>query len=87
MDKLRVADNIRRHLERRIALLLDCNPEDLKQQKLGMLIHLLFMVAGDSEEIGGFRTSIRGVLDLIGHQIVWAEPAKETKPVKVEMIN
>jgi hypothetical protein len=90
VDKLRVADNIRRHLERRIALLLDCKPEDLKQQRLGTLIHLLFMLAGDSEEIGGFRTSIRAVLELIGHQIVWAdpsEPAEETKTVKVEVIN
>ena len=52
MDKLRVADNIRRHLERRIAFLLDCKPEDLKQQKLGTLIHLLFMLTGAGEEVG-----------------------------------
>jgi hypothetical protein len=76
MDKICVADNIRRHLERRIAFLLDCQPEDLRQQKLGTLIHLLFMVAGDSEEIGGFRTSIHAVLDLVGHEIVWAQPSE-----------
>jgi len=35
VDKLRVADNLRRHLKRRIALLLDCKPEDLKQQLVG----------------------------------------------------
>jgi hypothetical protein len=72
-------------------LLAECKPENLKQQELGTLIHLLFMLMGDSKEIGGFRTNIRGVLDLGGHQIVWAdpsEPAEETKPAeKVEVIN
>ena len=51
MDKIRVADNIRRHLERRIAFLLDCKSEELRQQKLGTLIHLLFMLAGDGGHI------------------------------------
>lgn len=92
MDKLRVADNIRRHLERRIAFLLDCKPEELRQQRLGTLIHLLFMLAGDGEEVSGFRTSIRGVLDLIGHEIVWAQPAEvedskeEEKPAEKVVI-
>jgi hypothetical protein len=89
VDKIRVAGNVRRHLERRIAFLLDCKPEDLKQQKLGTLIHLLFMLTGDGEEVGGFRTSIHGVLDLIGHQIVWAdpsEPTEETKPAEKAVV-
>jgi hypothetical protein len=94
VDKIRVADNIRRHLERRIAFLLDCKSEELRQQKLGTLIHLLFMLAGDGETVGGFSTSIHGVLDLVGQEIVWAQPVEaadskeEEKPAeKVEVIN
>jgi hypothetical protein len=93
VDKIRVADAIRKNLERRLTLLLDCKPDDLQRQKLGTLIHLLFMLAGDGEEVGGFRTSIGGVLNLIGHELVWLQPeAKdsedEEKPMKkVEVIN
>jgi hypothetical protein len=93
VDKIRVADNIRRHLERRIAFLLDCKPQDLNGQKLGTLIHLLFMLAGDGEEVGGFRTSIGGVLGLIGHEIVWAQPLEredskeEEKPAEKVVVH
>lgn len=76
MDKGRAADNIRRHLERRIAFLLNVKPEELPKLKLGTLVHLLFALCGDSEEIGGFRTTIQGVLQLVGQEIVWADPSE-----------
>jgi len=89
VDKLRVADNIRRHLERRLAFLLDV--KELPKLKLGTLIHLLVALAGDSEEVGGFRTTIQGVLQLVGHQIVWANPSEpvdeEAKPAEQAVIN
>jgi hypothetical protein len=76
VDKISLADNIRRHLERRIALLLGVKPEELPKLKLGTLVHLLFAFCGDSEEIGGFRTTIQGVLQLVGHEVVWADPTE-----------
>ena len=91
MDKGRAADNIRRHLERRIAFLLNVKPEELPKLKLGTLVHLLFALCGDSEEIGGFRTTIQGVLQLVGHEIVWADPSEpvdeEAKPEEKVVVN
>lgn len=91
MDKNRAADNIRRHLERRIAFLLNVKPEELPKLKLGTLVHLRFALCGDSEEIGGFRTTIQGVLQLVGHEIVWADPSEpvdeEAKPGEKVVVN
>ena len=91
MDEGRAADNIHRHLERRIAFLLNVKPEELPKLKLGTLVHLLFALCGDSEEIGGFRTTIQGVLQLVGQQIVWADPSEpvdeEAKPEEKVVVN
>ena len=91
MDKICLADNIRRRLERRIAVLLDVKAEELPKLKLGTLVHLLFALCGDSEEIGGFRTTIQGVLQLVGHEIVWADPSEsvdeEAKPEENVVVN
>jgi len=76
MNKQKVADCLRRHLERRLSTALGCEPEDLKIVKLGGLIHLAFLLHGDQESISGFSTCIRAVLELVGHEIVWADPAK-----------
>jgi hypothetical protein len=78
MDKKLVAQNIRRHLERRLSTALGCAAEDLGKLKLGTLIHLSFLFHGDQECISGFSTCIRGVIELIGHEIVWADPAEES---------
>lgn len=90
MDKIRVAADIRQRLERRLASLLDVNPEDLARMKLGTMVHLIFLLVGTEETIGGFNTTMRGILDLIGHELVWQEPedAKVEQPEqKVEVIN
>jgi len=76
MNKQKIADNLRRHLERRLSVALGCEPEDLEVLKLGGLIHLAFILHGDQESISGFSTCIRAVLELVGHEIVWADPAK-----------
>jgi len=57
--------------------------EDFSKTKLGTLLHLCFLVHGDQECLSGFTTCIRGVLDLVGHEIVWADPAEpEDEPQK-----
>ncbi len=91
IDQKVAADRIRHHVSRRLAFLLDCKSEDFKREKLGSLIHLLFVLIGDTEEISGFGSSIRVVLNLVGPEIVWATPeteedTEEKKPV-VEVIN
>jgi hypothetical protein len=46
------------------------------------------MLRGNSEDVGGFSTTIRAVLDLVGNEIVWKvpeddQPAEEAENVVV----
>lgn len=77
MNKKLAAEKIRARLEKRITLLLGCEPHELPRIKLGTLVHLAFLLAGDSEELGGFNTSMSGVLHLLGHELVWDIESKE----------
>jgi hypothetical protein len=71
VDKKIAAERIRARLEKRLATFLGCEVGDLPRMKLGTLVHTLFLLLGDSEELGGFRTSMDGVLQLVGREIVW----------------
>jgi hypothetical protein len=83
MDKKLVAQNTRRHLQRRLSVTLGCAPEDLGKLKLGTLIHFAFLFDGKSEELGGFSTTMSAVLCLLGDEIVWADPKEsEDEPAK-----
>jgi hypothetical protein len=53
--------------------------------RLGTLVHFLFLLIGDQEEVGGFRTSMSGILQLVGHEIVWGD--EETEEATSEVIN
>jgi len=82
VDKKLAAEKIRARLERRLATFLGCEPRELPRMKLGTLVHTLFLLWGDSEELGGFHTSMSGVMQILSHEIVWdVEPkAEETEP-------
>jgi len=87
IDKTVVVRNIRIHLERRLSTAMGCAPEDLRNLKLGTLIHLSFLLHGDQECISGFTSCIRGVIDLVGHELVWADPTDESEcqqPIEVK---
>ena len=71
MDKTLVAEKIRARLEKRIADVLECRPSELPRLKLGTCLHFLFLLKGDSEEIGGFHTSMAALLQLVGHNLTW----------------
>ena len=86
MDKKLVAHKLRQHLERRLSTALGCQPEDFSKTKLGTLIHLCFLVHGDQECLSGFTTCIRGVLDLLGHEIVWADPEEPEDEQKATQV-
>ena len=85
MDKKLAGEKIRARLEKRLATFLGCEVGDLPRLKLGTLVHTLFLLLGDSEELGGFHTSMDGVLQLVGREIVWdIEPkAGEAETPKV----
>jgi hypothetical protein len=85
MNKELAAQKIRARLEKRLANFLQCEVGDLPRMKIGTLVHTLFLLLGDSEELGGFHMSMDGVLKLVGNEIVWdIEPkAEETETPKV----
>lgn len=85
MDKKLAAEKIRTRLERRLSTFLGCEPHEVPRMKLGTLVHTLFLLWGDSEELGGFHTSMSGVMQILSHEIVWdIEPkAEEAETPKV----
>jgi hypothetical protein len=88
VDKKLSAEKIRARLEKRLATFLACEVGDLPRMKIGTLIHMLFLLWGDSEELGGFHTSMGGVMQILSHEIVWdVEPKAEEVPKPEEIIN
>jgi hypothetical protein len=88
MDKKLAAEKIRARLEKRLATLLGCELQDLPRIKLGTLVHTLFLLLGDSEELGGFHTSMDGVLKILGNEIVWdIQPKPEESETPKVVIN
>ena len=88
MDKKLAAEKIRARLEKRLANFLGCEVGDLPRLKLGTLVHTLFLLLGDSEELGGFYTSMDGLLQLVGREIVWdVEPKTEEAETPKVVIN
>jgi hypothetical protein len=88
VDKKLAAGKIRARLEKRLASFLGCDPHEIPRMKLGTLVHTLFLLLGDSEELGGFHTSMDGVLKLVGNEIVWdIEPKAEEAETPKVVIN
>jgi hypothetical protein len=71
VDKKLAAAKIRARLEQRVASVLGCQPHELPHMKIGSLAHFAFLLEGTSQTIGGFDTTMRALLDLLGHEIVW----------------
>ena len=88
MDKKLAAEKIRARLERRLSAFRGCEVGDLPRMRLGTLVHTLFLLVGDTEELEGFHTSMSGVLQIIGSEIVWDMEAKaEEEMPKAVVIN
>jgi hypothetical protein len=85
MNKELAAQKIRARLEKRLATFLACEVGDLPRLKIGTLVHTLFLLLGDSEELGGFNTSMSGLMLILSHEILWdIEPkAEEAETPKV----
>jgi hypothetical protein len=79
VDKKLATERIRARLERRISLVLGCQPCELPHMKIGSLAHFAFLLEGTDQTIGGFETTMRALIDLLGHDIVW-ETTPEPKP-------
>ena len=84
MDKKLAAEKIRTRLEKRLATFLGCELGDLPRLKLGTLVHTLFLLEGDQETIGGFHTTMGGLMQILSHEILWdIEPKAEETPREV----
>jgi len=71
MNKKLAAEKIRARLEKRLATFLGCEVLELPRLKIGTLVHTLFLLLGDSEELGGFNTSMAGLMLILSHEILW----------------
>ncbi len=86
MDKKLAAEKIRARLEKRLATFLGCEVGDLPRMKLGTLVHTLFLLWGDSEELGGFHTSMSGVMQILSHEIVWDIETPKTEEAETPKV-
>ncbi len=77
MDKKAAAEKIRARLESRLARFLGCDAKELPALRLGDLVHLMFLLWGDTEELGGFNTSASGVAEIVSREVMWEMPKKE----------
>jgi hypothetical protein len=68
VDKKLAAEKIRARLERRLATFLCCEVADLPRLKIGTLVHTLFLIDGMEETIGGFHTTMSGVVQILGER-------------------
>jgi len=88
VDKKIAAERIRARLEKRLANFLGCEVGDLPRLKIGTLINTLFLLLGDTHELGGYFASMDGVLKILSNEIVWdsemkVEEAEETPKVVI----
>jgi hypothetical protein len=88
VDKKIAAERIRARLEKRLANFLGCEVGDLPRFKIGTLINTLFLLLGDTYELGGYFASMDGVLKILGNEIVWnIEPKTEEAETPKVVIN
>jgi len=83
LDKRVASEKLRTCLEKRLAAFFSCDVGSLPRLRLGEIVHLMFLLWGSEETLGGFHGSINAVLQLIGREILWeaVEPkAEETEP-------
>ena len=57
--------------------------------QIGTLVHTSFLLWGDGEELGGFHSTMMGVLQILGNEIVWDIEAKveEAETPKAVVVN
>ena len=48
----------------------------MPRMKIGTLINTLFLLDGDTHELGGYFASMDGTLKILGNEIVWDIEAK-----------
>jgi hypothetical protein len=88
VDKKLAAEKIRARLEKRLATFLACEVGELPRMKIGTLTHTLFLLEGDQETIGGFHTTMGGLNQILGHEIVWdIEVKNEEEKEKAQVIH
>jgi hypothetical protein len=90
MDKKVAAERIRARLENRLAKFLCSEAKDLPPLRLGELVHTLFLLWGDGEEMGGFNPTMHTLTQILSREILWELPkskeTEETETPKVEVV-
>jgi hypothetical protein len=87
VDKKLAAERIRARLEKRVALLLGCQAGELPRMKLGAMVHLLFLLEGHEQGIGGFEASIVTLIAVLGYESVWSDKVEEEPTPQKPVVN
>jgi predicted aminopeptidase len=74
-------DRLRKLLNGRICRALSLADEDLASLSLSQLIHLVFLMHGDTGSTGNFNVSFATAIELVGVELVWQQPEIEKIPV------
>ncbi len=64
----------------RVAFALQLEPTDLSEMTLGKALNLLFLLRGQTQELGEYMPSLTAIYALIGVDAVWV-PQAEKKAV------
>ena len=70
-------EQIRLHLETRLAQMLKTERETLPPLSLAEIVSLLFAFHGHQNVLGGFGESLGAIRALIGDEQTWARPKPE----------
>ena len=86
IDKKIAAERIRTRLEKRVATLLGCEVCDLPLMRIGVLVNMLFILIGDSHELGSYFATCEAFTKVLGRELLWDEPEQKTAEKTTEPV-
>ena len=75
MSNPKLATKVRKLLEARLARRLETDASEVSgfHFRIGSIVHLLFLLDGDSEGMPGIGASMSALNQLLGANVVWVE--------------
>ena len=93
MSNPKLATKVRKLLEARLARRLETDASEASAFyfRIGSIVHLLFLLEGDSEGMPGIGATMSARNQLLGSDVVWAEvkneKSEEAEEKKKEAVN
>ena len=79
-----VYDSILKTANKRLEQAIPGSKGAFAQLSLAALLNLLFLIRGEWGSIGDYVTTQRAIRELVGDELLWAEPKKEiSSPIEL----